>query len=892
MSWYGFSRKFTTLWTRRWAEAEQADELATHLELQTRKYVARGMNEKQARRLARLEFGSVENTREECRDVDRWAMIDSLGRNLKYSFRSLFANPAFAAIAIGILAMGFGSTLAVFNLINGLMFRPLPIRNAAELVRISSVVPEGDLGTLPTTFLEPLRAVPDYRGVCGFDTGYPGVEVGGLITSVGTLGFSGDCFSTLGIKVQLGRSLTVQDDYAGAEPVAVITDAFWKRQFNGQRSALGQRIRMEGQTYTVVGVAEPRFTGLLVGFPECLIVPASQEYTEPMPNGRKPTYWWVNILARRAPGISEQEAQARLKVRAPQLLQGSIPPHYNEARQKAYLASKLTLTQGRSGVDYFLRRRFGGSLYAAAGICSAILLIGCTNLVNLLLARSLRRRREIAVRFALGAERSQIASLFATESLLLVTAGAGLGFPIAQALDRWLVAVGAHMFGNFDPGLSFDWRIATFFGVATAIVAVAFATASAWQADRLRGSEALKESGRGIVAGVGGVQKILIGLQIALTLALVTGSGLLSESLKRYYALDLGVKAENVWDVMLSTRPGAKTYFVRGPYYRELLNEIRKIPGVKSAALTDFVPFFTWPDNEPITAVDIGRAQQEVNGAGLSTSGEFFRTLGIKLIAGESFEERESGEPAVMVSKSLAGRLASSPSALIGHHIRLGTDARYQHLRVTGVVSNAQMNLAHPEQLAPPVAYVNIWQHPDAQGYPVLLIKTATKSLSVDALRKIVDARGREYVYRVRTLADEKDGALIENKLLAYLSDGFSALALAMAATGLFGLLSYQVASRIGEIGIRMALGAQRVQIQWMVLRQVLTIVAVGGGMGLVLSVGVSRMIAGLLFDVSPYNPRLLALSFSVLAATALFAAWLPARRASLVDPVTALRQE
>ncbi len=892
MSWPGFLRKLKTLILRRRAESDLTDELAEHLDLQTRKYVSSGMDEKAARRRARLEFGSLENVREECRETDRWAAVHNLIRNLRYAIRSLAANPGFTAVAIVILATGIGATLAVFNLLNALMLRPPPVRNAAELVRISTVLREGDLGALPTTFLDSFKTVPDYRGVCGFDTSYPGVEIGGSITAVGMLGFSGDCFSTLGIRVQLGRPLTPQDDHPGSAPVAVITDSFWQRQFNRRRDVLGQSIRTAGQTYTVVGVTEPQFTGLLVGFPEGLMIPASQEYTETMPNGRKPTYWWVNILARRAPGVSEVEAAARMKVRAPQLLADSVPPHSSPARRKDYLDNKIALTPGKDGVDYFLRRRFGGSLYAAAGICVAILLIGCTNLVNLLLARSLKRRHEIAVRFALGAKRSQIASLFATESLLLVLAGAGLALLLAQALDKWLVAQGAHMFGNFDPGLSFDWRIALFLAACTAGIAIAFAGASAWQADRLRGSGALKDSARGIVGATSSVQKILIGLQISLTLALVAGSALLSESLKQYYALDLGVKTRNVWDVTLATRPAAKSYFLRGPYDREILNEIRQIAGVKSAAFADFIPFFNASDDEPIAAVDNGKAPQQIDGAMLSSTPGLFETLGMRMIAGEGFDEREHSEPAVIVSESLAKELANPPRALIGHHLRIGIDSRYQRLKVVGVVSNAQMDMAHPEQLAPLVAYVNFWQHPDRQGYPVLLIKTSANSLNVAAVRKIVDARGREYVDRVRTLSDEKDGALVENKLLAYLSGAFSALALAMAATGLFGLLSYQVTNRTGEIGIRMALGARRDQIQWMILRQILTIVAVGSCVGLAVSLGVARLIAGLLFGVSAYNPWLLALSCAVLLLTALVAAWLPLRRASSVDPLTALRHE
>jgi putative ABC transport system permease protein len=276
----------------------------------------------------------------------------------------------------------------------------------------------------------------------------------------------------------------------------------------------------------------------------------------------------------------------------------------------------------------------------------------------------------------------------------------------------------------------------------------------------------------------------------------------------------------------------------------------------------------------------------------MAASAEFFRTLGISRVAGQGFEETDGGEPAAIVSESLATRLAGQPRNLIGHYIRVGTDTGYQHLRVTGIASNAQMDLAHPEQTAPYTIYVNIWQHPNAQGNPVFLIKSASNTLDLDALRKIIDSRGQEYVYRVRTLVEEKDDALMENTLLAYLSGALSGLALLLAATGLFGLLSYQVANRTNEIGLRMALGAQRAQIQWMILREIVGVVVIGACAGIVMSIGVARILQDLLFGISPYDPRLFAFSCAALCSSALLAAWFPARRASSVDPLVALRYE
>ncbi len=887
-------RKLKFLFRPAKVEQELDDELAAHLELQTRKHIARGISETEAKRLARLEFGGVENVREECRDTGRWNAVDALSRNLRYALRSLRKTPGFAAVAVSILGVGVGSSLAVFNLLNALSLRPLALKNAAELVQIASIDRDGGLGELPSTFLDSLKNVPDYQGLCGFETGYPGVEVSGSITSTGKLGFSGDCFKTLGIKVQLGRDLTPQDDNAGAEAVAVITDAFWRRQFNARRNALGKRIRIDGQAYTIVGVAQPRFKGLLLGFPAGIITTLSQEHRAALPNGRRPTYWWVNILARRAKGISEREALARLKVRRRQLLEASVPPNYSPARRKDYLERQITLASGAAGIDYFLRRRFGSYLYAAVGVCAAILLIGCVNLASLLLARGLRRRREVAVRFALGAKRGNVAWLFATESLLLVAAGGLLGFLFGQALDRWLMGVGDRVFGNFDLSLAFDWRIGIFLAAVFTAIAVGFAAASAWQVDRMQSSDALKEGSRGIVGSSSTPQTVLIALQIALTLTLVAVSGLFGTSLKKYYAADLGVDSRNVWDVMLSTRPGVKGHFETGPYYRELLREVRSMPEVNSVTFADWIPFFATGGDETVSALNIGETQPGIQAKVLTNSAEFARTLGIRMIAGDGFgsDGQQGGEPAVIISESLAERLGNKPRGLLGHHIRIGVYSGYERLRIVGIASNAQTDLSKARQLAPYVAYVNIWQHPDAQQYPVLLIKTIGNTLHVEALRRIVNARGREYVYRVRTLGDEKDGALMEDRLLASLSGAFSALALMMAGTGLFGLLSYQVGNRTGEIGIRMALGAERSQIRWLILRQIVTVIAVGGGAGLILSMGLGRALAGILFDVNPYSPALLTIAYLVLTATALLAAWLPVRRATSIDPVIALRHE
>jgi predicted permease len=889
MRWSKFLPRLRSLVARRKAENDLDDELRSHLDFQARKHAAEGMSEEEARRSARIELGGFEQTKETVRDVDRWRWVDVLARNLKYAVRTLVKSPGFSLVAVVILAVGIGSNLAVFSLVDSLLFRPLPVERPEELVRISSIDKQGRLGNLPSTIVEPLKRDSAFQGVCGFNTSDEGAEIDGTLGSIGILGFTGDCFQTLGIRAQLGRPLAPADDTPSGEGVAVITASLWRGAFGGRRDVLGKRIQMAGVTLSIVGVAEDRFEGLLLAFPAGIILPLHQEPGQ-VPGGGKPSYHFVTVMARRAPGISNSQALAGIVAHNNSLLEESVPPNYNPNRRKQYLANRLSVNSAKTGVDYFLRNRFGKPLFAVFGICAAILLIACVNLASLLLARSLRRRREIGMRLALGARRVHIAGMLGLESFILVLLGAGLGVVFALWLDNLVLAEGTGMFGNFNMQLGFDSRVTLFLLSAVLLIAGAFAATTAWQSGRL----CRPEGGRGVIHGSGRTQKILISLQIALTLALVAGGSLFGSSLRRLYQIDLGVTTKNVWDVMLSARPNYFNNLVPGPYYRDLLQQIEAIPGVSSATMTNDVPFYMSGSELPVVAVENAEPDREFRAHVHLAADGYLNTLGIRIIAGEDFrrDDGKTGEPSVIVSHSLAEQFGD-PHALIGHHIRVGSHPAYQRLKVTGVASNAELDLVHPEQSRPYVVYVNLWQHPEeAAGYPVLLIKTSGRPLEVGLVRRVVDSKGREYVERFRALDSEKDGALVEERTMAFLSGAFGVLALAMAATGLFGLLSYQVANRTGEIGIRMALGARRTQIQWLVIRQIAGLLVAGSMVGIAAALAVGRAIQGLLFGVSGTGASVLIGSLGLLIATALIAAWLPARRASAVDPVVALRHE
>lgn len=823
---------------------------------------------------------------------------------MKQAFRTLRKSPGFTLIAIFILTVAIGANLGVFATIDAFLLRPLPVDRPEQLVRICSLEEHGRLGQLPSPMLEPLSHDPALDGVCGVNTLLQPAEFDGKLRSIGVAGFTGNCFATLGVGLQAGRGIRESDNHLGAQPIAVITDALWRTQFAARADIVGQSMKVNGELFTIVGVTEPRFRGVLLGFPQDVMVPLLQTPVQ-LPNGQRPTQYWVNILARRAPGISQSQAAASVAAATASLLEASVPHRFNAAQRKQYLSQKLAVVAGGTGVDYFLRDRFGEPLYAILGVSAALLLIGCVNLASLLLARSLSRRREVAIRLALGARRRDIAGVLLFENALLLLIGAAFGIVLAFWTARAILAQGNRMFSNFSLSTGWDLRVFGFFIAALAFILAVFAVAALWQAGRLSRAEHLQESSRGVTATNTFAQKALAAAQIALTLALVAGSTLFAASLKHMYRIDFGFKPHGVWEALLSPRPGGYRNFAPDRYYRDLLDRIGSMPDVVSASLTDAIPFFNAAYEEPVATIENAHPGQEVRARVLGVSDRFFDTLGVQPIAGQDFRPQDdnSADPAVLISRSLAEYLAvhqgnrpsepaTDPRDLLGRHLRVGNETEYQRLRIIGIAPDLDMNLANLDESRPFTVYIDLWQHHSLQGYPVLLIRTAARTLAAEPIRRAVQQQGREYVQRFTSLDTEIDNALVENRMLAYLSSAFAVLALMLAAVGLFGLLSYQVANRTSEIGIRMALGAQRVQIQSMVLRHVTGLLLFGTLGGIALTLALQRVVRGLLFGVAAANPGVLAFSLAMLAASAGLGAWIPVQRASRIDPLDALRHE
>ncbi len=639
----------------------------------------------------------------------------------------------------------------------------------------------------------------------------------------------------------------------------------------------GRKIQIDNSLFTVIGVAEPRFNGLLLGFPPGFLIPLTQHPLDFVPAPNRLVYVWVSIFARRAPGVTQKMIQTRIDVLRKQLLESSVPHRYNEGQRREYFAMKLAVAPASTGVDWMLRSRFGEPLYAVFAICAAVLLISCVNLTTLLLARGVRRRKEIGIRLALGAGRASIIRLFALESSVLVLLGSIAGLAATWFARQAIISQAAKIFAlslNESP----DARTSLFFVILVLLVAAALIVAPAFQI------------GRGAVRSSTRTQKILLALQVALTMALIAGSSFFASSMRNLDALNIGIRTQGLSEALLDPLPGGYGNVARAPYYRELLQQVETLPDVASASLTDARPLWSTTYLESVDAVENSQARRDLRAEAVGVTSRFFDTVGMRILTGDGFREQppESEEPTAIVSESLAEQFGGTK--LIGQHIHIRA---YAPLKVAGIASNAQLDLVHPEEAKPFIVYVNAWQHPGDMRYLTIMVKTRSGNpISSAVLNGVVGSLHREYITRYFTLDSAKDMALIENHLLAWLSTAFSVLALILAATGLFGLLSYHVSSRTREIGIRMALGAERIKIRRLVLAQVVPVMAAGIGGGLALTLALGRVFAGLVYGVSVYDPRLIAFSIAALLLTAVFAAWIPAGKASSVDPLIALRHD
>jgi predicted permease len=865
-------------------ETDFSEELRAHLELETERLREQGLSDEEARAMAHRNLGNIVKIKERCYEQGRWVWLDCLLKDSGYALRSLRKTRWFTAAAILILAFSIGSNLAIFRLIDALMLRSIPVTRPEELVKINPVGPQGRLEGMPSLVLDPLRRETVFSGVCGFTTPRVTTRINDVIASTGTLEMTGDCFQTLGIRTQIGRLFTMADDQPEAPNVVVLTASLWRSSFGSSASVLGRRIQAGSEEFTVIGVTEDRFTGLLRGFEPGLIIPL--HHTPGDLPGKRFRYFWVSVFARRAAGISQAAAAARIAAITPELLEQSTPSRYNAAQRRDYLANHLLVSSARTGVDWMLRDRFGEPLYALLGVCAAILLIACLNLAGLLVARALARQKEISIRLAIGASQWRVMRPLALESILLAIAGGANGVLFASWAIRSIMTQASAMLSNFSIDTSFDARAFAWLAGVIIWVAAVLTVVPVLQARRSGEIGSLRETGRGVVGNSSRIQTALIGIQVAFTLALVTASGVFASSFTSLDHLPLLVRTDGIAEAMLAPLPGGYNFASAKPYYLGLLNRVAALPGIQSASLSSFALYWQGTLGDAVRCTDSSR---ELRAQTIRITDGYFRTIGMPLLSGEDFN-RDHTEPEAIVSESVS---RASAGCLPGASLLIGEAGSEKRYRVIGVAPTMRVSMEDPRDSSPLVVYLNFWQDEREQRYPTLFVRAINgNALDFKSLGTAVEALGREYVGEYRPLQAAWDESVAENRLLAYLASIFGLLALLLAAIGLFAILSCYVARRTNEIGIRIALGASTAQIRWLVLRQIGAALAAGIVAGLVLVVAAARMLASMAFGLGPSDPLLLTSAVVSLALTAVLAALIPAKRATSIPPLEALRHD
>ncbi len=892
-------------------DQELAEEIDAYLELIVEQKINEGLDPAEARRAALIELGGGEQVKEKVREARAGHLIETLWRDLRYGLQMLGRNPGFTAVAALSLALGIGANTAIFSLMDAVLFKMLPVKNPEQLFFLerSGVRRNRKEGSgLSYAFFEQLRSQREtLAGVCAFGPSERANVVvdGEAEVAQGQL-VSGGFFATLGVNALLGRTLTEDDDkIPGGHPVAVISYNYWHRRFARDPAIVGKSVTVYGHPFTIVGVTPPDFFGVTVGESPDLWAPEIQVWSQLFPGASIELYFnnpLGNVLARLKPEVTEQQTRAILTVVLQQTLAATIGSQLSPEEQRALLQQSVALESASRGLTS-LREQFSDPLRILMVVVGLILLIACANVANLLLARANARQKEIAVRLALGASRFRLIRQLLTESMLLALIGGALGLLFALwGSDFLLALVGS----GRDPvflKLALDARALGFTSAASLLAGVLFGLAPAWRATRVDLTPALKDAARGSGAGSRlGLGKTLVVVQVALSLLLLIGAGLFARSLRKLKSLDAGINRENV--LLVSTVPqmiGYREGRQIADLYQRMLERIKAIPGVRYAS---FSPQGLLSGRGTNTSVVVqGRAERPADntyipdGMGIpyqcEVGPEYFETVGMTILRGRGLTAQDDeNAPRVAVINETFARYYFGDENPIGRRFGEGEESSGR-MEIVGVVKDAKYNSLREPALR--TYYTPYFQDPNRWDRATTFqIRTAADPTGViAAVRQAAgEIDANLPLINIKTLAKQVDETLTQERLIGAVSGFFGLLALLLAAIGLYGVMAYAVSQRTHEIGVRMALGAHRGSVLRMVLRQGMKLVLIGAGLGLAASFAATRLIASQLFDVTPTDPVTFIGGPTLLLMVALLACFAPARRATKVDPLVALRCE
>ena len=876
-------------------EADLDEEIRFHLAEEAQERTADGLSADEARVSALRDFGNVVLTRETTREAWGWSSAERLIQDVRYGTRSLKGAPVVSAVAILSLALGIGANTAIFSVLDTLLLRSLPVEAPAQLVLLRDESGHRKAWTNPIweQVRDRVERLDVFAGAFAVSNTRFNLASQGESEFVDGLWASGKMFDVLGVRAVLGRTFADEDDRPGGGPngpVAVISYAFWQRRFGGAADVIGRSLTVERVPFTIVGVAPPQFFGVEVGRTFDVAMPVG---TATLIRGtgvlEQRSSWWLRIVMRLEPGQGAETATALLRAAQPQIRAATMPLDWHPGEERHYLSDAWRAEPAATG-DSALRERYRRPMTTIMVVVGLVLLIACANLANLLLARAAARRHELTLRIALGASRLRIARQLLTESLLLSGAGALLGLLFAQWGSRLLVRQLTTPTNTVFLALSLDWRVLGFTAAVTVATAVLFGTAPAIRGTRLQPNDALKARGRGVSGdGPTGIGHLLVVVQVALSLVLLMGAGLFLRTFASLATLDPGFDRQGLLVASVELPSQRIESAARPELFRRLLETASALPGVSSAALSKATPVSndTWnnlielPDGPPMTV------PERLTSFNILSVG-WFRTYGTPMLAGRDFTSSDTAgaPPVAIVNEAFAKRFT-------GGRNPVGTRVRQPH-NVTRVIVGYVKDAVHESlrETVPPTLYMPYGQVTDlppstsisvraAAGSPVLL----TRPLAAALAQVHPDLR-----VTFSPLADRVQATLTQERLVATLSAFFGALGLLLAGLGLYGVTSFGVSRQRTEIGIRLALGASPSGVVVLVLRRAAILVAIGIAVGAAVGLWTSTFLAPLLFGLEPNDPLTLVASIALLATIGLLAGWLPARRASRIDPAWVLR--
>jgi macrolide transport system ATP-binding/permease protein len=906
--------RIRALFRRKAVENELDQELQFHVEQQVEKYLRAGLTREEAERRTRLEFGALGRVKEDCRESRGITLVETTIQDIRYALRIFRRNPGFTSVVVLTLALGIGANTAIFSLINAVLLKMLPVRDPGQLVQFNIAIP--GLGTndvLPYPAFKHFRDESDaFSGIFAFAfIRNVDFEVGGQGGTASGQVVSGEYFSTLGVRPMLGRMISPQDDkVAGGSAVAVIGYDYWRSRFAGDPGAVGKTVVLDNYPFTVIGVTPPEFFGLQPGeridvsVPITMIAQIRPGYAA---TGTQydvmtcPFRNWLRIMGRLGPGVTNQVAIAHTASAFRQAVsegaQGlATSPLNSPIAQQAYRQATLQLTSGGKGLAA-LRQRFSRPLTILMAAVGLLLLITCANVAGLLLARANAREREIAARLVLGASRLRLIRQLTTESILLALCGGGLGLVLAYIASGSLLAVVSQGRSPIILSARPDLRVLGFTLLVSLGTALLFGLIPAWRAARVDLPPSLMQSTHSSVRGgarsrLGGA---LIVLQIAVSLVLMMGAGLLARSLRNLKEFYPGFNKDNL--LLVSVNPGMVGYKEpqANALYRTLIDRIDRLPGVRAISFSMDAPL-SGGSSFVVPKVDGYRppSGREATRTGLNIVGpRYFSALETPIYLGREFTAADkSGAPKVAIIDQSMARYYYGDTNPIGRRISIpGWIGDTSWLEIVGVVADARNHDLREEPM--PMVYLPLDQSSVPSGVTFVIRTEKDPAAATTAvLRTIAEADRRLPVFGVRTFDQQLEDSLVEERLVASLSGMFGLLAVVLACVGLYGLMAYAVNRRTNEIGLRMALGARREQIAGMILAESLLLVLTGLAIGVPCALGAARLIRSELYGLNPADPTILLISLVVAVGVAVLAGYLPARRAMRIDPMVALRYE